>query len=276
MTMKPLKLTAVAALLCAATSPALAGKGGSAGLIASAIKSGSRDAILAELERTEALMCPECVPLVTNLAQDSRYAVREAAAWWFSKRPGHNKRLTAQMLNDLNGDSIHVRNAADYLGATANHASIPNLAAAFNRGGSTDTRIAIIRAVRVMRDPEGKPILTSAMGDADASVRAAAASAWREIPGQTGAVPVVPLLDDADPKVRAQAATVVGALHETSGVAALEVRVTTDPLPIVRRNAAWALGQLGMARSRAALTTATADTSGLVRNFAKVALAQLH
>ena len=141
--MKNLKLAAVAVAICTA-SPAFAGKGGSAGLIADAIRSGSTDAIIAEVERTEALMCPDCVTLVTNLTEDSRYAVREVAAWWFAKRPAANLHMTAQMLDDLKyGDAVHVRNAADYLGGVVSHPSIPALTDAMNRGGmSADAKIA--------------------------------------------------------------------------------------------------------------------------------------
>jgi HEAT repeat protein len=44
----------------------------------------------------------------------------------------------------------------------------------------------------------------------------------------------------------------------------------------VRRNAAWALGQLGNAASRAALIQAASDNSGLVSGVAKASLAKLH
>jgi len=52
--------------------------------------------------------------------------------------------------------------------------------------------------------------------------------------------------------------------------------VVGDPDPVVRRNAAWALGQLGNASSAAALSRASGDASGLVRGVARAALAQLH
>jgi HEAT repeat protein len=274
--MKTMKLAAVALVLATASSPALAGHGGSAALINDAITSTSQDAIIAELERTESLMCPDCVPLVTSLLSDARYPVREAAGWWFSRRPGYMKTMTAQMLTDLQtGDAVHVRNAADYLGATVNHTAIPAMTAAFPRG-NTDAKLAIVRAMRVLTNPTGSPLLVTAMSDADASVRAAAASAWREIRNQSDATPVIALLGDSDAKVRAQAATVVGALHGTSAHVALEHLLTTDPDSVVRRNAAWALGQLGVSDSRAALTAAVSDSSGLVRGFAKAALLQLH
>jgi HEAT repeat protein len=277
MTMKTMKLAAAFAVLCAA-SPAFAGKGGSAALISSAIQSGSTDAIIAEVERTEALMCPDCIQLVTNLTEDNRYAVREVAAWWFAKRPGLNVLMTSQMLDDLKyGDAVHVRNAADYLGGVVSHNSIPALTDAMNRGNLTaDAKLAIVRAIRVMTNKAGNAILVVGMSDADAGVRAASAAAWREISGQVGAAPVVGLLTDGDANVRAQAAQVVGAMGEVNAHGALEVLVVNDADPVVRRNAAWALGKLGQASSRTALTTATLDKSGLVRNFAQVALTQLH
>src|SRR5215813_6868201 len=123
MTMKTMKLAAAFAVICAA-SPAFAGKGGSAGLIASAIHSGSTDAIIAEVERTEALMCPDCTQLVTNLLEDNRYAVREVAAWWFAKRPGLKDMMVPGFEQDLKtGNTIAVRNAADFLGRTMNFKS---------------------------------------------------------------------------------------------------------------------------------------------------------
>jgi HEAT repeat protein len=44
----------------------------------------------------------------------------------------------------------------------------------------------------------------------------------------------------------------------------------------VRRNAAWALGQIGSSASRNALTVAASDKSGLVRNVARASLGLLH
>ena len=87
---------------------------------------------------------------------------------------------------------------------------------------------------------------------------------------------LMPKSDDFFSDFEAQAATVVGGMVEQSGRLALEGLVTSDPSASVRRNAAWALGQLGNAASRAALLQATSDNSGLVRGVAKAALASLH
>src|SRR5262245_34465555 len=81
------KLAAVALTLCAAVVPAVAGRGGSSGAIKSAVNSGSVDAILAEVERAENLMCPDCIVTVRQLLSHDRFEVRQVAAWWFAKRP---------------------------------------------------------------------------------------------------------------------------------------------------------------------------------------------
>ena len=127
-----------------------------------------------------------------------------------------------------------------------------------------------------MAHASGNAILVAAMGDADATVRAMAVVAWRDIRGQQNATPVEALLGDADVNVRAQAATVVGAYKDVAAVHTLAQLVIADASPIVRRNAAWALGQIGSNDAYAALTLAAQDSSGLVRNVAKVALGRLH
>ncbi len=275
--MKTMTKIAAVSLMALLSAPALAGKGGSAGLIQQAVTSGSTDAIIAEVEKTEGLMCEECIQMVTNLTADNRYAVREVAGWWFAKRPALRDMLATQFEDDLGlSDSIRVRNAADFLGATVTLTALPQLRTAMTHAGlSTDAKLALVRAAKALAHTSGNPILVTAMGDSDASVRAAAASAWRDILGQKGAQPVVALLNDGDANVRAQAASVVGGMSELSGRAQLE-GLLADSDPFVRRNAAWALGRLGQEASRSALTAATADKSSLVRATAKAALALLH
>lgn len=273
------KLAAVASLSLGllAAPAAYAGKGGSAGLIRSAIQSGSVDAITAELERAESLMCEECVGLVTNLLEDDRYAVREVAAWWFARRPALRDMLVTQMVDELaTGTTIQVRNAADFLGRTVTYKALPTLRAAIHRADvGPEGKLAMVRAIKFMAHRDGNPVLVAAMADASPAVRAAAVSAWRDVRGQQSAAPVVGSLADADASVRAEAATVVGAMGELTARVQLEALVVGDADPVVRRNAAWALGKLGQAASRPALTTAAADKSGLVRMVARAALASL-
>lgn len=268
------KLAAVALVLCT-VGPAYAGKGGSAQLIQQAVASGSTDAIIAEVERTESLLCADCVNIVTALTEDSRYPVRQVAAWWFAKRPGSNKIMVAQMKDDMALDSIHVRNAADYLGTVKQYDALPLLRSAMTRGLTTEAKLAVVRAVGLMAHLKGNDILVTAMHDTDVPVRVAAINAWRDVLGQLDAQPVEAMLGDASPVVRAAAATVLGAYGDAAVRPALETLVTSDADADVRSNAAWALGKIGSAESRQALLTASQDKSGLVRGVARAALSTL-
>jgi HEAT repeat protein len=271
------KLTAVAFVLLTA-APAFAGKGGSALLISQAVQSRSTDAIIAEVEKTESLICNECIQLVTNLTEDNRYAVREVAAWWFAKRPQLQEAMAASFQSDLtSSDSIRVRNAADFLGVTKTYTSLPALRTAIHHGGLTsEAKLALVHAAGVMAHVSGNEVLTTAMTDGDPAVRAAAIVAWRDVLSQQGAGPVVALLHDSNAEVRMKAATTVGGMNEVNAHTTLEAMVVTDVDPSVRRAAAWALGQLGQADSRQALITASSDKSGLVSGVAKASLSLLH
>lgn len=270
------KLAAVAVALLTA-STANAGKGGSAAAIKTAVASGSQDSIIAEVERTEGLMCAECIDTVTALTEDNRYPVREVAAWWFAKRPQLAALMAAQMEDDLKLDSVHVRNAADFLGAIKEYKALPQLRSAMLNGSlSADAKLALVRAAGFMAHVGGNPILEAGMTDADATVRWTAIDAWRDVIHQNGNIGVVEArLADSDAQVRAHAATVVGAKHDMNARTTLEQLVVSDADPYVRRNAAYALGKLGSKDSAAALTIASGDASGLVKNVAKAALSAL-
>ncbi len=269
------KIAAVTFVLLAAT-PAIAGKGGSATRIRDAVNSTSVDAITAEVERAESLMCPDCVPIVTNLLEDNRYQVREVAAWWFAKRPGLKDLMVPGFLEDLkSGNTVAVRNAADFLGRTMTFTSLPALRDAIKRDVGAEGKLAMVRAVKYMGHRGGNPVLISAMTDGSADVRAAAVNAYRDIRGQKDATPIIGMLADPAANVRAEAATVAGGMRATAAVGALENIVVNDADPVARRNAAWALGRIGSATSRDALTKATTDKSSLVSGVAKAALATI-
>src|SRR5262245_49069663 len=107
------QLLVASVALVAFAGTATAGRGGSAANIQNAINSTSQDAIIAELERAERLVCDACIAPVMSLLDDSRYEVREAAAWWFARRPVMKVALAQQATADLAGsDSEMARNAA--------------------------------------------------------------------------------------------------------------------------------------------------------------------
>jgi HEAT repeat protein len=276
--MKTMKKLLAVALLVGAATTAQAGKGGSFAAINSAIASNGQDAIIAEVERTETLECSQCVASVQSLLTDNRYPVRQVAAWWFAKRPGMQQQIAAQMLTQLqSGDSIGVRNAADFLGTTKVYKALPQLLSAMQHAGLTvDARLAIVRAAGAMAHVSGNPILVAGMADADPSVRTAAVYAWRDVLNQQNAAPVEQLLGDTNPQVRAAAITVVGAYRDGNVRMQLEAMVKTDTNANVRRDAAWALGKLGSSASREALVLASQDASPIVASVAKASLAALH
>lgn len=270
------KLAAVAFLACVTASPALAGRGGSAQQIRAAVATHSIDAIVAEIERAEALACSECADLVVPLLADDRYPVREVAAWWVAKRGSLHHSLIAPFTKDLTtGDAIAVRNAADFFGASSTFTSLPALRTAIRRDLTSEAKLAIVRAVDKLGNLGGNEVLTVAMADRDPAVRAAGVRAWRDIRNQQDAVPLIAMLDDASPLVRAEAATVMGGMRQLSATGKLEAMVVGDGDPIVRKNAAWALGKIGAASSRAALSAAVNDRSAYVRGVARASLAQL-
>ena len=276
-TMKTNILAAAVVGLLTFAGTAHAGRGGSAARIQNAVATGSTDAIIAELERAERLICDACTPTVLDLIDHDKYELREVAAWWIARRPVLKAQLTERSTTDLAGsDSRLARKAADVLGTFRHPQAIPALAAAAARTDlSSEARMAAVRALGTIGHRNANTALVAAMGDGDATVRLAAATSWLQVRKQANAAPLVALVGDADGDVRAKAAAVIGELKDASGRAALEAALTGDANPVVRRNAAWALGRIGDAGSRAALTAATTDASSLVRQTAKAALAGL-
>ena len=271
-------LATVALALATTAGVAHAGRGGSASRIRNAVQSGSVDAIVAEVERTERLTCPGCIETVTDLLDDDRYQVREVAAWWFAKRPVLAQQMRDRSITDVAGtDSRLARNGADFLGTLRHPSAIPALSAAATRAAlDAEARRAAVRALGTIGHPNADPALTAAMRDADAGVRLQAVTAWLDIRSQRGAAPAVALIGDGDAAVRAKAAGVVGELREASARAALEAALAGDADPSVRRNAAWALGRIGDRASQPALEAAMNDRSPLVGGVARAALAALH
>src|SRR2546423_13134793 len=89
-TNKTMKLTVVTFLgiSLAAAGSAVAGRGSSPQAVQMAISSGSPDAIKAELERAEHLVCVSCVDMVRPLIDSPDQGIREVAAWWLARRGG--------------------------------------------------------------------------------------------------------------------------------------------------------------------------------------------
>jgi HEAT repeat protein len=268
-------------------SPATAGRGSSPGAIQRAIGSGSVETIEAELERSESLVCHACVNLVLPLVDHEETRVRKVAAWWLSRR-GMRPEMSLQMVQRLSQpDSKLARNAADVLGEMRAYKSIKPLGAALNNPIFNDeARAAMARAIGEIGDMEGLAPLSDATKAPEPAVRAAALESLRKLRGYTDMSLAVTLLLDPDQNVRVEAiysvanarSAAAGAASAPDAAARLTQLVSSDPSELVRKKAAWALGEIhasaaiaGPALERAS----TQDTSPFVKSLAYAALAKL-
>jgi HEAT repeat protein len=283
-----MKTALVSALLLGTLAgPAQAGRGSSPGAIQRAIGSGSVEAIEAELERSETLVCHVCVNLVLPLVDHEDTRIRKVAAWWLSRR-GMRPEISLQMVQRLSQpDSTLARNAADVLGEMRAYKSIKPLGAALNNPiFSDEARAAMARALGEIGDMKGLPALNDAAKAREPAVRAAAAEGLRKLRGYTDPTLAVSLLSDPDTNVRIEAIYSVAATRSSAqafpsaqdAAQQLSHLVSNDPSDLVRKKAAWALGEIhasanvaGPALERAARQ----DTSPFVRSLANAALAKL-
>ena len=91
---------------------------------------------MANLEQAENLVCShECMDYVVGLTQHTDYQVRQAATWWFTKRPAQAGALMLGAISTLSTttDSIAARNAADILGTLERQDGIVVLTATVGR-----------------------------------------------------------------------------------------------------------------------------------------------
>ena len=278
---KTMKLAVVAFLgiSLAAAGTAVAGRGSSPQAVQLAIRSGSPDAIKSELERAEHLVCVSCVDMVMPLLDNNNQGIREVAAWWIARR-GVARTVRVQMLTRLGQpDSVAARNAADVLGELHYVSSIPALSAALsNPLFTSEARAHMAAALGRISRPEVVAPLTGALAVNDGVVQVAAMQALQSIAGLRDGAAVSPLLTSGDASVRAEAATTLGMFHDANATSALVTALQNDASPIVRKRAAWALGEIHASTAVAgpALQAAVAnDGSPFVRSLAAAALTQL-
>src|SRR5215471_18950691 len=176
-TNKTMKLAVVTFLgiSLAAAGSAVAGRGSSLQAVRLAVASGSSDAIKAELERAENLVCIACVDVVKPLIDNQDEGIRQVAAWWLARR-GVSRDIRVEMLNRLGQpDSIAARNAADVLGEMHTPSSIPALSAALsNPMFSSEARAHMAQALGKISRPTVVAPLTGALAVDDAAVKVAA------------------------------------------------------------------------------------------------------
>jgi HEAT repeat protein len=251
-------------------SPASAGRGATSATLMDAINTRNADVIVSEIERAEFIVCSACLDPMRQLLDDGDYRVREAAAWWFARRPTLAMQIRDDMITRLGGtDSTLARNAADVLGAFRRPEALTALSTAVtNTALSDEARAAAVMAIGTIADPRAEPAVITAMTSAASPLtRYQAVGAYVAMrDGTRDGSPLVSLLADSDQNVRRAASSAIGAFKLASAQTALEQALATDPDFMVRRNAAWALGQLGDVT--ALQTAAQNDASPLVRSVA--------
>jgi HEAT repeat protein len=266
---------------------ATAGRGSSPDAIRSAIASNSVDAISAELERAERLVCPSCVTMVRPLVDHQDPRVRRVATWWLARHGAHSDLFIEAAYRLAQPDSIKARNAADVLGSLRSVKAIEPLGAALNNPiFDAEARVAMAGALGRIGEQTALPALRSALRANEYQVRAAALAGIRELRGPLDLSPALPLLSDPVESVRVEAIYTVGAARgramegpqATELVRSLVNLVSRDASADVRKKAAWALGEIGAPSSIAGKTLSTAsrsDPEPAVRSLAAAAVVRL-
>jgi HEAT repeat protein len=209
------------------------------------------------------------------------------------------------LLANLKSPTARTRqSAAESLGKTRRREAVAPLSALV-RDPEPKVRLAVVGALRQLRDTSGIPALVTSLQDGDAGIREEAISAIVEIYGDrerggpidrfletfsdeydrssvgpyTTVDPAVfrglaGALQDEKKELRAEAAYAIGILGG-SAVSAGLVTALQDPDASVRAAAATALGKVGTAEEGRAIIPLLADESTAVRNRAMEAVGVL-
>jgi HEAT repeat protein len=227
--------------------------------IASADQNPSRFSTL--LEYGERVEYYSCVPDVQRLLLSSSNAhVRESAAWWLRRRPFAIGAVFTQMSDVLDRDGSDTRRqyAAEALGTLMDPHAVQPLTEAVMTDGAANVRAAAVRSLARLNVGSANHGIAMALGDTDVTVQAAALQAITEIGFFDEVEPIMGLLASTDTSIRRQAARAVGLYQVAESVPALSAMLIGDTDWTVRQAAAWALGRIGGADARAALSDAEA------------------
>ena len=111
--------------------------------------------------------------------------------------------------------------------------------------GSTEEKRTVLMQLRSARSEEASRVAVAGLSDADAIVRATAASSVTFLPKGEASAALSPLLNDKDEFVRKEAAYSLGEVGDPASVPQLIRRLNSDKSPEVRVAAAVAIGKLG-------------------------------
>jgi HEAT repeat protein len=223
------------------------------------IMSSTPTRLYATLEYGERVECFECIPLLAEKILKSNDAqTREISAWWLRRRTFGFAPVMVKMKQVASNDADPVRRAraASALGEFLDPKGQETLSKVATEDSDTSVRVAAVRALGRLNVTTGHAALSSAFSDKEASVRKAALDQVLKVNFFHDNDALLGTLGDADAEVRRTAVQLVGELKLQAGVEPLLGILMTDENAQVRQAAAIALGHIGGADARDALTDA--------------------
>jgi HEAT repeat protein len=255
--------------------------------IKSAAASAAPTAVWEILEHGEKVECLDCIPAVAPLLYDANAKTREIAAWWLRRRAfgvfGTGE-VYQQTLQTLASDPDPVRRSyAAY--ALGEFFAAPGVAACVAALGDTDARVRAAAASALGRlNNDGAGALAQAFGDADPSVKLAGLASATKINAFSGVASVAALTMDPSVDVRRNAVEVLDALGAAAAIVPVLAAAQSDSDAGVRAAACHAVGSIA-ARSPGMMNSADLilalqglsqnDPDGFVRDQAQIALRRL-
>lgn len=221
-----------------------------------AIQQGAPEKLKATLEYGERVMCAACVPLLEGkLLASGDARVRELSAWWLRRQPFAAPAILQKLRSVVLDDPTAERRAraAEALGEFMDAHALPELTRAAGFDTEASVRVSAVRALARLNDQRGVEAIATALRDASPEVRAAALDVVIVVSAFRAYASLLPLLADADEKLRAHAARLCGEFRVVAAEATLSALLASDPAASTRKAAAWALGRIGGAVGRAAL-----------------------
>lgn len=250
--------------------------------IKNAAATGGPSLVWEVLEHGEEVECLDCIPVVAPLlyATDSR--TREIAAWWLRRRmfgvfgPGE---VYSQTLQTLQSDPSSIRRA-DAASALGEFLAVPGIAAcATALAADADATVRAAAASALGRlNSDGNGALETALGDSDSGVKLAALHAAARINSFVAMANVSALLMDPNADVRRNALNVLDALDATDALVAVTAAAQNDSDATVRAEACHALGTFGTAAQSALPVLQQlemSDPDTFVRDAAQIAIERI-
>jgi HEAT repeat protein len=253
--------------------------------IKSAALSGAPTLVWEALEHGEKVECLDCIATVSPLLYDNNAKTREIAAWWLRRRvfgvfgPGE---VYSQTIQTLQTDTNPVRraDAAYALGEFFAAPGIDACATALRTDADANVRAAAASALGRLND-DGAGALATGLADSSSIVALAALASISRINSFSGASSIAALTGNASTDVRRRAVEVLDALDATDSVDVVAAAAKNDTDAGVRAAACHALGTFGTATSNDASAVAvlhalsTGDKDMFVRDQAQIALQRL-